>query len=220
MASIENIFICLSLPMLMSVFFTKGRSRSFMIFVLIGMLTCVMSAYTSSYFMGVYSADPITTSIEISPVCEEILKLLPLIFYYLIFEPEPKRLPNAAIAIAVGFATFENVCCLTENGAEDFSILLIRGISAGALHMLCGILCGFGISYVFKRWWLAITGTLGILGCCIGFHAIYNLMISSPGSWRMAGYIFPSVLIIVFYILKRIVEERKDKEQTFERSQA
>ena len=70
-----------------------------------------------------------------TPVCEELLKLLPLVFYFLIFEPEPRELPTVAIAIAAGFATFENVCYLTENGAANFSFLLIRGISAGGLHI-------------------------------------------------------------------------------------
>lgn len=41
-------------------------------------------------------------AIEITPVCEELLKLLPLLFYFLIFEPEPRELPMVAIAIAAG----------------------------------------------------------------------------------------------------------------------
>ena len=61
--------------------------------------------------------DGTVAAIEITPVCEEVMKLLPLLFFYLVFESEPKEMPAAAIAIAVGFATFENVCYLTENGA-------------------------------------------------------------------------------------------------------
>lgn len=39
-----------------------------------------------------------------------------------------------AIAIAAGFATFENACYLTENGAANFSFLLIRGfLRAGCI---------------------------------------------------------------------------------------
>ena len=79
------------------------------------------------------------------------MKLLPLLFYLWVFEPDPQALPGAAIAIAVGFATFENVCYLAENGADNFTFLLIRGFSAGALHILCGILSGFGVSYGFRR---------------------------------------------------------------------
>ncbi|MDY4854974.1 MAG: PrsW family glutamic-type intramembrane protease, partial [Candidatus Ventricola sp.] len=163
----------------------------------------------SSFFMGYCGADARVAVIEITPVCEEILKLLPLLFYLLIFEPKPRELPGAALAIAVGFATFENVCYLTENGAEDLAFLLIRGISAGALHILCGVLSGYGIAYVFRRRWLALTGTVGILGACIGFHGIYNLLITAQGVWKTAGYLFPSVLLVCLLVLRQLLPRLK-----------
>lgn len=202
MTYIENIFLCLGVPMLVSLFFIRGDSRKFTFFVVLGMGVCLLSAYVSSFFMGYCGADTIQAAVEIAPVCEEVMKLLPLVFYFLIMEPEPKELPAAAIAIAVGFATFENVCYLTENGAENFTFLLIRGFSAGALHILCGILSGFGISYVFRFSWLMFTGTLGLVGICIGFHGIYNLMITAEGNWRILGYHLPIMLIVLLYILR------------------
>ena len=205
MTFIENIFVCLALPLILSLLFTRGRARSFPLFVVAGMSVCLLSAYVSSFFMGYCGADARVAVIEITPVCEEILKLLPLLFYLLIFEPKPRELPGAALAIAVGFATFENVCYLTENGAEDLAFLLIRGISAGALHILCGVLSGYGIAYVFRRRWLALTGTVGILGACIGFHGIYNLLITAEGAWRLAGYLFPAVLIVCLFALRQII---------------
>ena len=142
MTYIENIFLCLALPMLLSLLFTSGSPRRFTLFVVLGMATCLLSAYVSSFFMGRHQCSAVTTAIEIAPVCEEILKLLPLLLYFLIFEPDSHKLTPAAIGIAVGFATFENVCYLTENGAGSFVFLLIRGMSAGALHLVCGILTG------------------------------------------------------------------------------
>lgn len=209
MTYIENIFVCLALPLILSLLFTRGRARSFPLFVVAGMSVCLLSAYVSSFFMGYCGADARVAVIEITPVCEEILKLLPLLFYLLIFEPKPRELPGAALAIAVGFATFENVCYLTENGAEDFAFLLIRGISAGALHILCGVLSGYGIAYVFRRRWLALTGTVGILGACIGFHGIYNLLITAQGVWKTAGYLFPSVLLVCLLVLRQLLPRLK-----------
>ena len=194
MIYIENIFVCLAIPLALCILFIGGRTRTFMLFMIAGMSVCLLSAYVNSFFMGYYGASATVAVVEITPVCEEVMKLLPLLFYFLIFEPEPKELPSAAIAIAVGFATFENVCYLTENGAEDFTLLLIRGISAGAIHILCGILTGFGISYVFRRRWLALTGTAGILGACTGFHAIYNLLIAYGG---MAQYVAHALLVLL-----------------------
>lgn len=129
-------------------------------------------------------------AIEITPVCEEVMKLLPLLFFYLIFEPEPKEMPAAAIAIAVGFATFENVCYLTENGAANFNFLLIRGISAGALHLLAAFFPASVFLMSFAAVGGSLTGAVGILGACIGFHAIYNLLITADGVWKTAGYLF------------------------------
>ena len=77
------------------------------------------------------------------------------------------------MGIAVGFATFENVCYLTENGAGSFVFLLIRGMSAGALHLVCGILTGLALAYVFRRPWLACTGTVGVFwGSAWSLHGI------------------------------------------------
>ena len=209
MTYIENVFLCLATPLILSLFFISGRARRFTLFVTVGMTVCLLSAYVSSFFAGYYGADAVTAAVEITPVCEEVMKLLPLLFYYLILEPDPGELPGAAIAIAVGFATFENVCCLAENGAADFTFMMIRGFSAGALHILCGILSGFGISYVFRSRWLALTGTAGVLGTCTCFHAIYNLLITADLPWKAAGYLFPMALIACLFALKRFRPRRQ-----------
>ncbi len=117
----------------------------------------------------------------------------------MIFEPDSHKLTPAAIGIAVGFATFENVCYLTENGAGSFVFLLIRGMSAGALHLVCGILTGLALAYVFRRPWLTCTGTVGILGVCMVLHGIYNLLITADGFWQMVGYFFPSAIIVTLF---------------------
>lgn len=199
MTYIENIFLCLAVPMLLSMLFTAGSTRRFTLFVVLGMAACLLSAYVSSFFMGRHQADVITASIEITPVCEEIMKLLPLLLYFLIFEPDSHHLTPAAIGIAVGFATFENACYLTENGAGNFFLLLIRGMSAGALHLLCGILTGLALAYVFRRPWLSCTGTVGVLGLCMVLHGIYNLLITANGFWQALGYLYPSAIIVLLF---------------------
>ena len=177
MMYIENIFICISIPLFLSLIFIRGDMRKYMLFICIGMGMCVLSAYVSSFFMGYYHTDAVVAAIEIVPVCEEVMKLLPLLFYLLIFEPERKGIPGAAVAIAVGFATFENVCYLTENGAADFDILLVRGISAGELHILCGILPGYGMVYIFCWGFLKVKGQLDLLGDSSAFNSILHFIV-------------------------------------------
>ena len=221
MTYIENIFLCLALPMLLSLLFTSGSSRRFTLFVVLGMATCLLSAYVSSFFMGRHQCSAVTTAIEIAPVCEEILKLLPLLLYFLIFEPDSHKLTPAAIGIAVGFATFENVCYLIQNGADRFSFIFFRGFGTGAMHVICGLIVGGGLAYTWQRTWLKIagtcgllgaaitlhaiynllicTGTVGILGVCMVLHGIYNLLITADGFWQMVGYFFPSAIIVTLF---------------------
>lgn len=138
---IENIFICLAIPLILSLLFRGGKDRKFTFFVIVGMGMCLLSAYVSSFLAGYYRADTAAAIREITPVCEEVMKFLPLLIYLAVFEPRNQEIVPAALGIAVGFATFENVCFLAENGVADFSLLLIRGISAGAF-----------ISYVECAW--------------------------------------------------------------------
>ena len=195
MTYIENIFLCLALPMLLSLLFTSGSPRRFTLFVVLGMATCLLSAYVSSFFMGRHQCSAVTTAIEIAPVCEEILKLLPLLLYFLIFEPDSHKLTPAAIGIAVGFATFENVCYLIQNGADRFSFIFFRGFGTGAMHVLCGLIVGGGLAYTWQRTWLKIAGTCGLLGAAITLHAIYNLLIAYGGAAQYVAYALPVLLV-------------------------
>ena len=96
MTYIENVFLCLAIPLILSLFFTEGRGRRFTLFMTLGMGICLLSAYVSSFFMVYYGTSATVTAIEITPVCEEVMKLLPLLFFFLIFEPEAKELPGVA----------------------------------------------------------------------------------------------------------------------------
>ena len=54
MTYIENIFLCLALPLILSLFFMKGRVRRYALFLTVGMAVCLLSAYVNSFFMGQY----------------------------------------------------------------------------------------------------------------------------------------------------------------------
>ena len=164
----------------------------------------MLSAYINTFFVALYRADAFAAAAEIAPVVEEVMKFLPLLIYLAVFEPRNQEIVPAALGIAVGFATFENVCFLAENGAADFSLLLIRGISAGALHILCGIALGYSIAHVFRRSWIMLTGAIGSLGACVVFHGIYNLLITADGKWKLVGYLFPSIFILLLCLVKNM----------------
>ena len=175
MTYIENIFLCMVSPLLVAALCMGRRQLRFFVFCLAGMGVCLLSAYINTFFAAVYQADALAATAEIAPVVEEIMKLLPLAFYLLVFEPEGEKIKSAAVTVALAFATFENVCYLIQNGADRFSFIFFRGFGTGAMHVLCGIIVGAGLAYTWQRTWLKIAGTCGLLGAAITLHATYNL---------------------------------------------
>lgn len=127
MTYIENVFICMASPLLIAALCMGRRQAKFFLCCLAGMGACLLSAYINTFFAALYAADTITATAEIAPVVEEVMKLLPLLFYLLVFEPEPVPIKNAAIIVALSFATFENVCYLIQNGAGHFFLYFFPG---------------------------------------------------------------------------------------------
>ncbi len=156
---------------------------------------CACSAYINTFLAAVCQADALAATAEIAPVVEEMMKLLPLVFYLLVFEPEgiksslpPSRLPSPSPPL-------KNVCYLIQNGADRFSFIFFRGFGTGAMHVLCGLIVGGGLAYAWRRTWLKVAGTCGLLGAAITLHAIYNLLIAYGGAAQYIAYALPVLLV-------------------------
>ncbi len=197
MTYIENVFLCMVSPLLIAALCTGRRQIRFFLFCIAGMGVCLLSAYINTFFAAIYQADTFAATVEIAPVVEEVMKLLPLVFYLLVFEPETENIRPAAITIALAFATFENVCYLIQNGADRFSFIFFRGFGTGAMHVICGLIVGGGLAYAWQRTWLKIAGACGLLGAAITLHAIYNLLIAYGGAAQYIAYALPVLLVAV-----------------------
>ena len=88
MSCLENILVCIGVPFLLALLFVKGKQREYISFILCGMVMCLLASYVTSFFMAVYGANTLVTAVEITPVCEEVLKFLPFLLWLFIFEPE------------------------------------------------------------------------------------------------------------------------------------
>ena len=199
---IENIYVCLAAPLLIAALCVRGNGRKMMLFLLGGMTVCLLASYINTFFAALVGIDAFTASVEIAPMTEEIMKFLPILFYLLVFEPEKRELPSGILMTAVGFATFENACYLTGNGAADVIHLLIRGFGTGSMHVVCGFLVAIGIIYLWDRAWLQLAGTAGLLSVAITFHGIYNILVSQTGTAAMVGYLIPLITIIMTLVFR------------------
>ena len=199
MTYIENVFACIAAPLLVAALCAGKRHAHYFIFALAGMLACLLSAYVNTFFAALLSAPALVAAAEIAPVVEEFMKILPLMFYLLVFEPEGDRIRTAILVTAAGFATFENVCYLMENSAGDLGFLLIRGFGTGAMHIVCGVIVGYGMVYVWPRGALRAAGSLALLGTAVVFHGVYNLMAAYGGWAQYVAYALPLMLLAAGY---------------------
>ena len=200
--NIENIFICLAAPFLIAALGTNTGNRKNYLFIVLGFVCCVISAYLNTFFSALYNAQDPTAVLEISPVIEETVKLLPLLFGLIVFELQPKEGGNIIFNIAVGFATFENVCYLLENGTGNLFYLFVRGFSSGAMHITCAFIIGYGLRVFRRPAALRAAGISGLLCVAITFHATFNMLMKTDGMIKQLGYAIPIASCMILLLLK------------------
>ena len=203
---IENTYICLAAPMLIAILSLRKEGRRSLIFVLAGMTACLLSAYVSAFVAAATGLELTAASYEISPAVEEIVKALPVLFYLLVFEPDKRSAVTCTLMLAVGFATFENICFLTSYGSADLLRLLIRGFGTGAMHVVCGMVVAAGLFFLWEQTWLRAVGGFALLCFVITFHAIFNVFVNQSGAVFWIGTSVPlaAVLVYLLFVRKRI----------------
>ncbi len=214
----ENILICIAIPLVVSLLFIRGEVRRYLSAFLFGMGVCLLSAYITSFLGGAVGMSDNETSIFLSPVIEELMKLLPLGLFAILIVPEEKRQTMLAVAIGAGFATFENCCYILTSGAENLGYILIRGLAVGVMHI---------VSILALSIWFAMAKRLKVfsfpsvsVGVSIAmiFHALYNLLVSKPGISTTIGFIMPPLTAAVLYLLYRRLSARPSESEEPEES--
>ena len=203
MSYIENIFVCLAAPLILATICMRRIGKHIIISLIAGMSACLLSSYVSTFLAAALGITLSMASIEISPLVEEIMKLFPVIFYLLVFEPDVHDVTDACMMTAIGFATFENVCFLMQNGASNLLYLLIRGFGTGAMHVVCAGFIAVGLFRLWNRDWLRTTGTIALLALSMTYHGVYNILVSQQGKVAMIGYFIPVITVALYLLFGR-----------------
>lgn len=206
----ENILICIVVPILISLVFIHGSARRFAASFLVGMGVCLLAAYISGFINVASGMGAEDTAIFISPIVEEMMKFLPILFFLFMFEPKDKPLLIVAVGICAGFATFENCCYILSSGAGSLTYILIRGMAVGVMHVVSGIAVTFGLMLARRYDMLSLAGITGALGLSTIFHALYNLLVSEPGVTSVIGYALPLVTAAALYLPYRRLVGREE----------
>ena len=212
----ENILICIAVPLAIVLFFIYGNARRFVAGFLVGMAVCLLSAYYSGFITVVGKLESMETSVYISPIVEEIMKLLPLLFSMYIFRAGDEELFMAAMGIGAGFATFENCCHILSTGAENLAFIMIRGLAVGVMHIVCVLILALSLVLVRKYKALTFPAIVGAAALSTNYHALYNLLVSGKGASSYLGYVLPmltvAVSIIPYSRMLRLIRNKKGQE--------
>ncbi len=201
------LFLCVCVPILPVVtLMPDKRARQFLGFLLIGVTLCLVASEFNSLLLRLCGGDLAYATANVTPIAEELLKCLPVLYFALFFSDERRTLVSLAMAVGLGFAMLESMVVLAANiGTVTVPWALARGFGAAQMHSACSALVGLGVSYVYKRRKLFWCGTFSLLLAASVFHAVFNLLVRSELRWLAFVW---SALLLVPQLVSRLRRNR------------
>ena len=192
------LFVSISIPILMMTLMIEKKSRLPITFVLIGIFVSVFASEVNGLLADFIPTSMYNITIIVTPITEEVIKALPILYYAIIISDKREQLFTASMATGIGFAVLENAFYLLNY--PNFSMLsaIIRAFGSGLMHGMCTLLVGMGISFVKKKRKMFAVGTFGFLSTSIVYHGIYNILIQSK--YSLIGALLPIITYIPFII--------------------
>lgn len=194
------IFTGLSIPLAMILPVFKKQSRSVIAMFITGMFICAVSGDVNTIICQLGEFPKSFAVVNITPLVEEILKSLPVVFIAMVFDMDRQRLIESSLSLGVGFATLENVYMLFIGYSNiSFGFVLLRAFGAGLMHSLCSMAVGYSLSFFDERKKLVFPYTMATLSLSAIYHSVFNILITSQSS--IIGCIFPAITFIPIFIV-------------------
>ncbi len=200
-----NLILCISIvtPLAMMLCVYKGRSRTSLLFLLIGVLVCLFCGELNGLLAEHANCTMLWFKCNVTPLTEEFCKAIPILVYAFLFRPKKQVLLESSIAVGVGFAVLENAFILA--GSVDMvsiPLALVRGFGAGMMHGICTLAVGYGMTFIHSKRKLFYTGTTALLAVAAVYHSIYNTLVQSDLQW--IGFCLPlATFVPLIVVLKK-----------------
>ena len=206
----ENILLCIAAPLLLSLLFVRDQARQYVLVFVTGMVACLLAAYITGFLRLLIGWEETEVRIFISPVVEELIKLLPLLILLLLSEPKDDTLLLLAVALGTGFSTFENCCSLLSSGNISLSFVIIRGLAVGVMHIVSVTALTLGIIAARRLSAMSLPALAGAFSISVVFHGLYNLLVSVPGAPTYVGLCLPVLFAGAIYHPFRYLHRLKE----------
>ena len=192
------LFVSIFVPILLMACLVEKKARQPIIFVLIGIFLSVFASEVNAYLRNILPMSSFEITIIVTPISEEILKALPILFFATVLAPKKESLFTASMAVGIGFAVLENAFYMLNGNSFNMFDAISRAFGAGLMHGMCTLLVGVGILFVRKKHKLFVVGTFAMLSTAITYHGIYNMLVQSD--FRIIGYLLPITTYIPFVV--------------------
>ena len=192
------LFVAIFVPILLMTCLVEKKARHPLVFVLIGIFVSVFASEVNGVLVDLLPLSTFEVTIIVTPISEEILKAIPILFFASILSPKKEAVFTAAMAIGIGFAVLENAFYMLNDASFNMIDAIVRAFGAGLMHGMCTLLVGVGILFVKKKRKLFVVGTFAMLSTAITYHGIYNMLVQSD--YQMIGYLLPIATYIPFMV--------------------
>ena len=115
-------FIAITVSLALMLPLMEKKLRRLVVFMITGIFSCLFVSELNNILLGVFQNDIFFVTTTVTPITEEIVKMLPILFFAIMVSDERSTLIPISYAVGVGFALLENVVILTQN-VENVTIL-------------------------------------------------------------------------------------------------
>ena len=192
------LFISIFVPIMLMANLVEKKARLPIVFVLTGMFISVFASEVNGVMRVMLPLSSYELTIIVTPMTEEFLKALPVLFYALVISDKAEALFTASMATGIGFAVLENTYYLLNVDTWNLFDAVIRAFGTGLMHGMCTLLVGAGITFVKTKRKVFWAGTFALLSTAIIYHGIYNMLIQSR--YDLVGQLLPISTYIPFLV--------------------
>ncbi len=191
----------------------RKRSRLLVGYMIIGVCVSLFVSELNTILLNLFDEDSLYVTTTITPISEEIVKAVPVLFYAIVFSDNRDRVMPIAFATGVGFGMFENMVILVQN-IENVSVswAVIRGFSTALMHAICTVTIGYGICFIKKKRKLFYCGTFALLAMACIYHGIFNMLVQSD--YKYFGFVLPAVTYLPLLYIQYTSVNSKKKNKT------
>ena len=204
------IFIGMLIPLIFLIILLKGESRKMILFFTWGMVAFFLSLTASNILAARLQKSIFQLSVTWTPVIEELLKALPLLYFLFRRNNTEYPLVYFAMAAGIGFSIQENYLYLmssTSLGTSPVFYMILRSITTCLMHGVTTAIIGYGLTLIKKYEIMVAPLLFGLFSVVIILHALFNLYINS--SVKLIGMIIPVFLYIAGLVLLHLQNDPK-----------